>query len=264
MVRMSLHSLLDLVLPVECAGCHRVGSTWCRRCARSLGQLAFAEGPRSVSPDPPPPGMPPVWSWGHYADPLRAAITAWKDEGRRDLAVVLAPLLSGAVATAVAEEGDASTRPLIVPAPSSRRSRRTRGDVPIRQLAGLALDRGHPPLGDLAAVLDQRRAVRDQAGLTTAARRDNVTGAFLVPGRWRPVVGGRVCVVVDDVMTTGATLVECARALGEAGAARVVGATIAVPRRRRGALRAGPDGLHTGARDTTGLLPEISLPRGLS
>lgn len=234
---MAFRQLLDLVLPTECAGCHRAGAPWCRRCARALESLGFLDGPRQVCPTPCPAGLPIVLSWGVYADPLRAAITAWKDEGRRDLEGVLAPLLGGALGLAldrIAVEADRGTgEVLVVPAPSSRRSSRSRGDLPLERLAARAADAavcGAPIV--VAAVLVERRGVRDQAGLGTTARQENVTGAFRVRGSWQAAVRGRACVVVDDVMTTGATLTECARALRSGGARLVVAATVAAAQRR--------------------------------
>ncbi|MDN5795579.1 MAG: hypothetical protein L0H79_07475, partial [Intrasporangium sp.] len=181
-----------------------------------------------------------VYAWGGYGDPLRAAVTAWKDEGRRDLVAVLAPALAEALTVALRGIGDSGMAPLVVPAPSSARSRRVRGDIPLnalvtRSVAGLA---ARAVL--LAPALDEGRHVRDQAGLGTSARLANVSGAFTVRRRCRPLVAGRDCVVVDDLMTTGATLAECARALGEAGAADVLGVTIAAARRRRGGSRRMP------------------------
>lgn len=253
---MCLRMLLDLALPLECAGCHRPGAPWCARCARALERLAFPEGPRPVTPVPPPPGVPLVFAWGIYADPLKAVVTAWKDEGRRDLVRHLAPLLAVASAQAAsavvrpAPESPSRASVVVVPAPSSRAARRHRGDVPLEGLAREAVGRLVPGAAHLVRALDERRGVRDQAGLATAARRDNVKGAFWVPERLRAVVSGRPCVVVDDIMTTGATLVECARALGEAGACDVVGATIAVPRRRSRPRQAAHEAADQGAADT--------------
>jgi predicted amidophosphoribosyltransferase len=73
--------------------------------------------------------------------------------------------------------------------------------------------------------LRRRRATPPQTGLSLAARRENPRGAFeaVEPERVRE----RAVVVIDDVMTTGATLSACARALKRAGAARVIGLTLA-------------------------------------
>lgn len=238
---MAFRKLLDLVLPLECAGCLRPGRGWCPRCDRALSRLGFPYGPQRVTPRPCPPELPDVVTWGHYAEPLRSVITAWKDEGRRDLQAVLEPFLACALRAAldefqeVAHAGPAG--PLIVPAPSSRRSRRVRGDIPLHALAVRAARRVGPPAdGAVLPVLEQRRGVSDQAGLTILDRRDNVAGAFTVGRRWRPAVKDRAVLVVDDVMTTGATIAECSRALYEHGASVVVAATVAATRRRRGTV----------------------------
>jgi predicted amidophosphoribosyltransferase len=121
--------------------------------------------------------------------------------------------------------------------------------VPLHDLTSRAVRHCGLPAGlGVLPVLDQRRAVSDQAGLTTLDRLSNVAGAFTVDQRWREVVEGRAVLVVDDVMTTGATIAECSRALHEHGASVVVAATVAATRRRAaGASRnravAAPPGL---------------------
>lgn len=235
---MALLDLLDLVLPSECGSCRAPGSAWCRRCDRALRATAFPDGPRQVRPDPEPRGLPVVHSWGPYAGPLRPAVTAWKDEGRGDLARVLVPLLAVAVEAALqAARWDAGAV-LLVAAPSSRRSRRQRGEVPLERMlrdlvAGLG-GLGQPALRAVPAALAPQRRVADQAGLGTLGRAANLRGALVVGRRWQSVVEGRRCLVVDDVITTGATLVECSRALAAAGAAGVVAATMGATQRRGG------------------------------
>src|SRR5204863_5114164 len=71
----------------------------------------------------------------------------------------------------------------------------------------------------VAAVSVRRKHTADQTGLSGAARRTNVAGAFAARGKGR--VAGRVAVLVDDVFTTGATAMACARVLAAAGAAEV-------------------------------------------
>jgi predicted amidophosphoribosyltransferase len=181
-----------------------------------------------------------------FADPLRAAVSAWKDDGRRDLVGVLAPRLGAAVRGAADAAGWLDGRVLVVPAPSSGRSVRARGDAPLVGLCLAALDAGSdPPQAgsglclELAAALVHARRVRDQSGLDTRQRRANLRGALVVNRLWHKAVRGLRCIVVDDVVTTGATLAEAARALRTAGALEVVGATIAATQRSGGSRTGG-------------------------
>jgi ComF family protein len=75
--------------------------------------------------------------------------------------------------------------------------------------------------------LIRRRPTASQAGKSGDARRRNVAGAFVVPRRWRARIEGKRLLLIDDVLTTGATAEGCARALKSAGAARVDVAVIA-------------------------------------
>lgn len=233
---MVLLDLLDLVLPVECGACRRPGSSWCVRCARDLRDTAFPDGPRRVRPDPEPAGLPAVHAWSPYAGPLRSAITAWKDEGRGDLTRVLAQPLAASVGAALRSACWDHGPVLVVPAPSTRRNRRRRGEVPLDRLTAAALavmgSASSVALRNAPGLLTARRRIADQAGLDHSGRTRNLRGALAVDARWRGVVAGRRCLVVDDLVTTGATLVECSNALLEAGADGVVAATIGATERR--------------------------------
>ena len=137
-----------------------------------------------------------------------------------------------------ARSGWADGPVLVVPAPSSRRSLRARGDVPLVGLcrAVLADVRDTPSAGrgpdlHLSPALEHVRSVRDQSSLDTLGRRSNLHGSMSAKPLWRTVIAGRRCVVIDDVVTTGATLTEAARALRAAGASAVVAATMAATQR---------------------------------
>lgn len=120
--------------------------------------------------------------------------------------------------------------PLIVPVPLHPSRRRERGFNQSELLAaGLVRALGRRSGGATPKVakacLRRKRATPPQTGLSVAARRENLRGAFEVV---KPdEVRGRGIVLVDDVMTTGATLSACARTLKRAGAARVMGLTLA-------------------------------------
>ena len=164
-------------------------------------------------------------SAGWYRGTLRSIIHAFKYEGRRSLAEPLAALMRSAAGALL------SATDLVVPVPLHPRRRWARG---FNQARDLALHLG-PPVAD---ALRRTRHTQPQTMLIAGRRRANVRGAFeLSKGgllRARRTVAGRTVVVVDDVMTTGATLDACARVLCDAGARAVFGLTVArVVRRQR-------------------------------
>lgn len=221
----------DLTLPRSCPGCARPGTAMCRRCWDG------ALGPRRCRPDPCPPGFPPTWVTGTYAGVLRAAVLAVKERGRGDLVPLLATALAIAVERAVPGPGAV----VLVPVPSARAAARRRGGDHMLLLArrtAVELQRGGRP-ATVVAALGLRRTPRDSAGLTAAQRARNLAGAVrLTPGA-AGLTGCARVVVVDDVVTTGATLSECARALRERGL-RVSAAAVAGTARRREVSGCGP------------------------
>lgn len=213
--------LAGLVLPVDCAGCGRPRTELCTRCRRALAR--DGRGAQRVRPWPAPAGLPRVWAGAPYADEVRAVLLAHKERGALPLTGPLGAVLAGAVRGLRAGGGPL----LLVPVPSARRSVAGRGHDPVRRIARAAageLRRAGTPARVLA-VLRQRRAVADQAGLSARQRRANVAGALEVPGVARRLLAGPPAVLVDDLVTTGATLAEAARALAAAGG-RVVGAAV--------------------------------------
>ncbi|AEW94375.1 MULTISPECIES: ComF family protein [Streptomycetaceae] len=224
--------ITDLVLPVDCAGCGRARCTLCDECRAGL----YGPGTvRRVRPDPVPPGLPPVHAAGVYEGSTRAVLLAHKERGALRLAEPLGRALAEAVRGVVGAEGrvgegapGAAPDPLfLVPVPSSPRSTAARGHDPLRRIALRAARelRRHGVGAQVLPVLRQRRAVADQAGLTASQRLANLAGALgVVKGAERLLTSGWV-VVVDDLLTTGASVVEAARAVREAGG-RVVGAAV--------------------------------------
>lgn len=176
----------------------------------SVCQHELVPAPRVVLDDP-----VRIVAAGTHAGTLREVVIAWKEHGRRGLT----PLLGHLVASAVLELATDAPAVLLVPVPTSRRSRRARGADVVASLAtGVA--RLLRDLGvDCASreLLAMRRQTRDQADLGARERAANLSGAFVA--RARPSASGsaREVVVLDDVVTTGATLREAVRALHEAG-----------------------------------------------
>ncbi|MFF4492369.1 ComF family protein [Streptomyces sp. NPDC001544] len=204
--------LTDLVLPAECGGCGRSRTVLCPECRAALSGAA----PRRVRPVPEPPGLPEVHAAAPYGDEVRAALLAHKERGALTLAGALGTALAGAVRAAAA--GPEGGPVLLVPVPSARRAVRARGHDPVRRIALAAageLRRVGTP-ARVVAVLRQRRAVADQSGLDSRRRLENLAGALEVRAGGARLLGGGRPVLVDDLITTGASLTEAARAVRHA------------------------------------------------
>jgi predicted amidophosphoribosyltransferase len=230
-------TLADLVLPRQCAGCSRPGAAVCPGCGSALAGPAFAADAGVLANAG---GMVSTcYAVATYGGPVREILLGYKERDRRDAGAALAMGLAVSVAAVLASDWalaadrasgpDAAVRGsrpavgpvLAVPVPSSSSASRARGFDHVRRLAtGAARDlrRGGHDI-EVAPLLRVARSVADQAGLGAAGRAENLSGAFrcrvpieLAPRRWRiPVV------VVDDVVTTGATAAEAVRALSAAG-----------------------------------------------
>jgi predicted amidophosphoribosyltransferase len=200
-----LAALSDLVLPQCCVGCGRAGQSLCPRCRPATPVRLDVAGV-------------PVVAAGDYAGALRAALLAYKERGRRDLARPLGLLLAGTL--------PATPPAALVPVPSSAGVARARGGDHVLRLARVAA----PCVGArVAGPLHLARAVQDSAALGRSERARNVHQAMAAAPPRRP---GAAAVVVDDIVTTGATLREAARAL-EAAGWRVLGAGVVAATARR-------------------------------
>ena len=162
-------------------------------------------------------------AYGSYEGGLRDLIHLLKYEHVRPAAGVLGRM----VAEVVADLVEGASDPVVVPVPLHPSKWRERGFNQAELIARAAL-KLHPAALDTkvnAAALVRRRDTGSQIGLTPAQRRENMRGAFAVV---RPLdLTGRDILLIDDVLTTGATANECARVLLRAGARRVFVATVA-------------------------------------
>ncbi|MCR5979586.1 ComF family protein [Gordonia jinghuaiqii] len=199
----------DLVFPLLCGGCGRPGTRWCPRCEAALSDTPIAAHPRMS------PGVA-VWALGHYRGPHRQAIIAIKEHDRRDLIPPLGRALARGIRVLAGwgELPDAE-RLLLVPAPTRPMTARRRGGDPVTALARSAA----PALGSrvqVASLLVTSSTARDSAGLDARSRARNLRGAVRLRAGVPPPTGA-AALLIDDVMTTGATVAESVRILGDAG-----------------------------------------------
>ncbi len=184
-------------------------------CDRLGTPFAFDPGPGIVSPLA--LTRPPAWqrlrAVVKFDETARMLVHDLKYRDHLNIAKLLSPLMARAGAELLAEAD------LVVPVPLYRfrlwQRRFNQAALLAQHLGGSDGPRFHPHL------LHRTRATRAQVGLDFADRRKNVRNAFSVPDERLSEVSGRACVLVDDVMTTGATAEACAKALLKAGAGRV-------------------------------------------
>ncbi|MEU2613341.1 ComF family protein [Micromonospora sp. NPDC007271] len=221
--------LTDLVLPAGCAGCaaRAPGLTqgFCPGCVGELEALR----PASARPDPAPPDLPPCVALGPYAGPLREGLLAYKERGRHGLARPLGALLAEAVAAAAA----GTARPVtLVPVPDTARAARARYgdhlDRLTRHAAGRLRAAGWP-----VRVLRPLRALPrpDSVALDSAGRAAAAEGAFRLRRTGGMPVDGPL-VLLDDILTTGATLAAVSRVLRSAGMTPKAAAVLAATQKR--------------------------------
>ncbi|UIN29836.1 ComF family protein [Microbacterium binotii] len=208
----ALSDALALILPVDCAGCGTPDRALCETCTELL---AAPRPMRHVLAS----GLV-VHAAFDFADRPARALRALKEEGRTSL---VRPFSAALAAAAHAGFPDAGV--LFVPMPTSAAAFRRRGHRVVEEILGRS---GLPAL----AVLRRIRSTRDQRELGRTERAQNVAGSL----RARRRLDGRRIVIVDDVVTTGASVGEAARALRQAGA-DVMGVACVAHTRRLGFVR---------------------------
>src|SRR4051794_12646982 len=215
--------LLDLAFPARCPGCGREGRPICGGCEPSLdARLALPAGVAIGLPsDVPAPLLQLEWC-APFGGLVRRALHELKYGGETRLAEPLGEAVARRWSR-VGVGGD-----VIVPVPVHAERRRHRGYDQAELIAAVAARALNVPM---APLIERARATTAQFDLDRRTRASNVEGAFRLRGG-RPAssgssLRGRWIVLVDDVVTTGATLSACARPLLDAGAIGVSAVTVA-------------------------------------
>lgn len=238
--RRILDSLLNLIYPESCLICSeaiarqqdcglcadcwenalrlRIAPPWCVSCGLPIPVVDGTSASLCASCILRPPPYAGARSFGYYTSELGGLVQALKFHGRRNLVGLLAPLLASAFyASWTREEFD-----LVVSIPLHAKRRRERGYNQAELLARTLARQIALPFSD---ALVRIRSTLPQIGLTQSQRLNNVRKAFHCNKSGR--VSGRRVLLIDDVMTTGATAASASRALVEAGSLRVSVLTVA-------------------------------------
>lgn len=232
-----LDRALGVLYVPHCAACDvRVpgGQPLCLACATTLVELGPA-CPRCAEPQAAAPAAPCA-RCASAAWPLEAVVAPWRYGGElgralRRMKFARQPHLARALAPLVAPFLGAVARAggidVLVPVPLHWRRLAARGFNPAQALTAAARRDARLDVPLDAVVLRRARATAPQTGLDAAQRAANLRGAFAVSPRHRRRVAGKRVLLIDDVITTGATLAAAARALRDAGADAVLGFAVA-------------------------------------
>lgn len=210
--RRLLLEVADFAFASVCAACGAAGTALCPPCAAALVPHPVRLRAGDV----------PLCAGLAYDGVAAAVLRAIKEDGQTSLIRVLRPALAAALSTLRSEPGERADIDVVVPVPTSWAAFRRRG---FRVPELLARRTGVPVLRALVPA----RRVQDQRGLGERERRRNLAGALIADRAG----DGATALIVDDVVTTGATCAEAARALRAAGF-EVTGAVAVAATPRRG------------------------------
>lgn len=214
-----LDRILDLVFPRKCVLCGAVlGLQEMGICGQCLTGV-----PRHSGPDKRIPGIDAVAAVWYYEDSVRESLHRYKFYGKDTYAEPYGQLLAEAVSRRL------SGMDMVTWVPVSSKRKRERGYDQAELLAkSVARHLGVPARGTLEKI----RHNEAQSGLRDAkSRRENVRGAYRISSG--DAVSGKRILLVDDILTTGATAGECASELRKAGAACVMLGVVAAGREKR-------------------------------
>jgi ComF family protein len=203
------YTSLEWIFPPVCEHCGRVDTSWCAACSLKLSELPLAVSHKTVN-------TIPIASTGVHSGVLRDAVHTLKYTAA---VATVAPLLAHRIANALTVLN--WTFDILVPVPLHATRRAERGYNQSEQLCNHLTQELHRP--HVPQAVQRQRNTPHQVGLNAVERLANVAEAFWADSQ---MVAGQRVLVIDDVVTTGATLSACAQAIFTAGATSVAAITL--------------------------------------
>jgi ComF family protein len=209
-----ISDFLDLAMPQNCAGCGARSLPVCSRCRIALHGCPHAVRVKGMALN-----QFSVVAASLYEGPARNILLAAKERNQVALIPMIAEATLGAISSLLADCKPSQALAL-VPVPSMPRNLRNRGYNLVAQMTELVASDLALRFEDVRVVpmLRHARRVDDQSRLTAKERAANLRGAFMTIDAFSPTLQNRQVIVVDDLVTTGSTLIEARRSLLAAGA----------------------------------------------
>ena len=201
--------VINLIYPPQCVHCGRVDTSFCTACTEQLSQEAIVTTLRNL------PTNSVIVSTGSHTGILQSGVQALKYHNETNLAQVFAMRIAAAI------QETRWTFDTIIPVPLHSSRIQERGYNQSQEIASVLSEVIRCPSNPHA--IQRIRATRSQVDLNREERQNNMNNAFL--GNSQEIYGS-VILLIDDVLTTGATITACAQAAYDAGAKAVYGATV--------------------------------------
>jgi competence protein ComFC len=214
-----LDNLLNIVFPIKCVGCGETGSYFCLKCL-SDAPSAERESDKWIFP---------IFDYRH--PPIKRSLHLFKYKNKKGLAPVFAEVLHGKILEELSELSvlENFSHAILIPIPLSKSRHRERGynqaELICKEL--IKLD-GNTNLKLESKILIKQKDIEHQARIRNRAERlKNIIGSFAVKSGAENLIAKRNIILIDDILTTGATLSEAKKVLKKAGARKVIAFTIA-------------------------------------
>lgn len=215
-------AMIDLLAPRFCAGCGVHGEVLCPSCRKVFSEIQYRRAPAGLI------SCGVIYSCAMYEGEVRHTILQWKDHGDREVGHLLARFMCGLVERVLPDVCDMPVA--LVPVPSSRESVHRRGRVHLREITEplvRSLRRRDVRAQSIAAITMSGHQKKSVAQSHAHQRAQRSHSAFQLSSSARRLADFPVVILVDDICTTGSTLLSCARLLTEAGHKPLCAVTLA-------------------------------------